>query len=81
MVLVVICTVARGQEKPGKETDTIRIGNIIITRDGNKTTDNDDDKGRTRINLGRKYHRKLSKVSTNWGIVDLGISNYSDETD
>jgi Outer membrane protein beta-barrel domain len=78
MALLAICTVANAQENPGKETDTIRIGNIIITKDKNKT---DDDKyGGTHITMGRNYHKKLSNVSTNWGILDLGIANYFDET-
>jgi Outer membrane protein beta-barrel domain len=78
MALVAICTVANAQSIPGKESDTIRIGNIIITKDGNK---NEEDKNsRTHITMGRNYHRKLSKVSTNWGIIDLGIANYSDKT-
>ena len=79
MALSVICTVANAQTKPGKETDTIRIGNIIITRDPNKSDDNNKN-GNTHITMGRKYHKKLSNVSTNWGIVDLGIANYSDKT-
>lgn len=78
MALVAMCTAANAQTTPGKEPDTIRIGNIIITRDPDKTSENRS--GNTHITMGRKHRKKLSNVSTNWGILDLGISNYSDET-
>jgi len=54
--------------------DTIRIGSIIIVKrgDGTKKT----------VTMGRKtrQRKQLSNVSTNWGIVDLGFSNYDDQT-
>ena len=43
MALVSICTVTNAQTEPGKESDTIRIGNIIITKNGKKTDDNNTD--------------------------------------
>ncbi|MEP7107975.1 MAG: hypothetical protein ABI760_08330 [Ferruginibacter sp.] len=81
MALVSICIVANAQSDPArvsKESDTIRIGNIIITKNGNKS--DDDKKFDPHIAMGRHYKRKLSNVSTNWGVIDLGFSNYSDET-
>ncbi|MEP7143138.1 MAG: hypothetical protein ABI707_09725, partial [Ferruginibacter sp.] len=78
MALVAICTAANSQSVPDKEADTIRIGNIIITKNGNKNEEYRS--SRTHITMGRNYHKKLSKVSTNWGILDLGIANYSDKT-
>ncbi len=80
MALVVICTNTNAQETPEKKTannDTIRIGNIIITKDGR---DDQQRKGNTHITMGRKANRKISNVSTNWGVVDLGFANYMDET-
>lgn len=78
MALVIICAVAKAQTDPAKGRDTIRIGNIIITQDGDKSVESN--KGNTHIRMGRGNKRKLSNVSTNWGIVDLGFSNYIDET-
>ncbi|MEO7768032.1 MAG: outer membrane beta-barrel protein [Ferruginibacter sp.] len=84
MALAAICQSANGQTEPGKESDTIRIGNIIITKQGNKSNDDDKDRDRdkdfsTHVTWG-KNHSKPGNVSTNWGIVDLGFANYSDET-
>jgi Outer membrane protein beta-barrel domain len=60
-----------------QQGDTIRIGGMVIIRKGG------DEKG---VDMGRgprvrdrKYH-KPSAVSTNWGIVDIGFSNYDDQT-
>ncbi|MEO5890018.1 MAG: outer membrane beta-barrel protein [Ferruginibacter sp.] len=78
MALVMVCTVANAQENTGKEPDTIRIGNIIITRDPNKKDESRN--SNTHITMGRKYHKKLANISTNWGILDLGIANYADKT-
>lgn len=82
--LLFLCTVANAQSDTGKvskPSDTIRIGNIIITKDGNKGDEGDEGKKKgTHITMGRNRHRKLSNVSTNWGIVDLGFANYADET-
>lgn len=79
MALVFVCATTNAQnDPPQKNTDTIRIGNIIITKNGNGNTD-ENQKGNTHITMGRK-HRKLSNVSTNWGVVDLGFSNYVDDT-
>src|SRR5687768_4531815 len=57
-----------------EEGDTIRIGRMIIIRKADK--DGDKDTTRTVV-----WHRsKPSNVSTNWGIVDLGFNNYTDNT-
>jgi hypothetical protein len=59
------------------QEDTIRIGGMVIIRKGG------DDKG---VDIGRgprvrdRKHYKPSAVSTNWGIVDIGFSNYDDQT-
>lgn len=59
------------------QEDTIRIGGMVIIRKGG------DDKG---VDIGRgprvrdRKNHKPSAVSTNWGIVDLGFSNYDDQT-
>lgn len=79
MVTVGFYTFANAQPNTGKEPDTIRIGNMIIIKDPAKA--GADRSSGTQVIPPRRYHRKYSNVSTNWGIVDLGIANYSDETD
>jgi hypothetical protein len=82
MALVFICTAANAQSDSTKvskdKPDTIRIGNIVIVKYGNKN-DKIDDRV-TRITTGRKRPYKLSNISTNWMIFDLGLSNYTDDT-
>ena len=61
------------------KNDTIRIGNILIIKKGdrNKTSDEKD----TDVTMGRRTERKTNpKVSTNWGVLDLGFANYDDQT-
>lgn len=57
--------------------DTIRIGGMIIIKDGK---DNDGDKKNRNITISNHRKRKSSNVSTNWWIVDLGFANLKDET-
>ena len=58
-----------------KSDDTLRVGNmIIIKKAGDKS--GTDTEGH---NSGKKHH-KNSNLSTNWVILDLGFSNYIDNT-
>jgi len=81
MALVIFCTAANAQEEPEKkesnQIDTIRVGNMIIVKDRSKA---DNDRGNTHISLDRHKKKIVSNVSTNWGVLDLGISNYDDQT-
>jgi len=81
MALVFICTAAKAQTDStgvSNDADTIRIGNIIIIKNGHK---GDDNRATERnINIGKRRSNKLSNVSTNWMIFDIGLSNYSDDT-
>lgn len=52
------------------EKKTIRIGNILIIKRDNTTTVSNDD----------TTTKKKSRVTTNWGILDLGFSNFTDHT-
>lgn len=61
-----------------EKVDTIRIGNIVIIKNGGNHSETGS--GSTRITMGRKRNKKLSNNSTNWGIVDLGFANYLDKT-
>lgn len=62
------------------ETDTLRVGNLLIIRNGggrNFTSNIPAVRVRT-----RRYHSSYhpSNVSTNWGIVDLGLAAMNDRT-
>jgi hypothetical protein len=56
-----------------QKSDTIRIGGLIIVKNG---------KGDADVTLGRrnKERKQNANVSTNWWIVDLGFSGYTDNT-
>lgn len=58
-----------------EQTDTIRIGSMIIIK---KPGHHDD--GEQPRSYSRRNH-KPSNISTNWGIVDIGFANYNDKTD
>ncbi|MEI9806664.1 MAG: hypothetical protein WDO16_01600 [Bacteroidota bacterium] len=60
--------------------DTIKIGGMVIIREkGSKPDREEDHKGGLRITR-RKNNEKPSNISTNWWIVDLGFSNWVDNT-
>lgn len=84
LAAVIICSAATAQTDSTKKakSDTIRIGSIVIVKNGKKNND-------VNITMGRKnksYYsseskkKKNSNVSTNWWIVDLGFANYNDNT-
>lgn len=65
-------------------TDTIKVGNFIIIKK-NKTTSQDTiyNNGKKRITIyvgGGNETKKNKNISTNWWIMDLGFTNYRDET-
>lgn len=60
-----------------EKADTIRVGGMIIIKDGKD--DNGEKKNRN-ITISNHKKRKSSNVNTNWWIVDLGFSNLKDET-
>jgi hypothetical protein len=66
-----------GKQNPAPQNDTIKIGGMtIIRKAGSKTMPpNHHDVHDTII-----HAVKHSRVSTNWAILDLGFSNYSDKT-
>ena len=64
--------------------DTIKVGNFVIIKK-NKTNSQDtiynNGKKRITINVGGGNETKKNKnISTNWWIMDLGFTNYRDET-
>jgi hypothetical protein len=73
-------TVVADTTNPVAKSDTIRIGNILIIKKGDKNSPAAERE--TNITMGRREAKKTnSKVSTNWGVIDIGFSNYIDETD
>lgn len=80
MALIVFCTAINAQTDTAviPKSDTIRIGNIIIDKTGDK---NEPESKSININIFKKDRKNKSKnISTNWCIVDLGFSNYTDKT-
>lgn len=77
LAAAIICSTATAQtdSTTTKKSDTIRIGGIIIVKNGKKDKD-------VNITMGRKDRtkKKNPNVSTNWWIVDLGFNNYTDKT-
>jgi hypothetical protein len=79
LAAAIICLSATAQtdSTKTKKSDTIRIGGIIIVKNGKNKNDKD-----VNITMGRKDNnkKKNANVSTNWWIVDLGFANYTDNT-
>ena len=81
---IAICTLVTGfaqADTTAKQTpDTIKIGGMVIIREqgGNYDTTKNRDKI-FRIN-NRRNKDQPANISTNWWIVDLGFSNYVDNT-
>ena len=82
IALCTICTVFAQTDSTvtpkTPEGDTIRIGGMIIIRKpGNKNREVVREK---EYNMHNRRSDKPSNLSTNWWIVDLGFSNYNDES-
>ncbi|HMJ47504.1 MAG TPA: outer membrane beta-barrel protein [Ferruginibacter sp.] len=60
-----------------KNNDTMRVGNILIIKKGKKEKSEHD----TTITMAMTgTTKRQSRISTNWWVVDLGFSNYDDQT-
>jgi hypothetical protein len=59
--------------------DTIKIGGMVIIREKGSKPEKDEDSKTFRI-TSRRNRDKPSNISTNWWIVDLGFSNFVDNT-
>ena len=77
LATAIFCTSVGAQTDSSRHpgSDTIRIGGIIIVKHGKTNGSNDN-------NTSKHFNQKKinSNVSTNWWIIDLGFSNYSDKT-
>lgn len=61
--------------------DTIKIGGMTIIRDAGSKDDNDNtDRKRTGLRITSRKRDKESNLETNWWIMDIGFSNYNDQT-
>lgn len=92
MALVFLCSVATAQTNPPlpntdttnlsiQKSDTIRIGNIVIVRKGKTGEEKEPQKKGFSMNINKEHHHnKLNNLSTNWGIVDIGFTNFNDQT-
>jgi hypothetical protein len=56
----------------GSQSDTIRVGGMIIIKKAGK--DGKD------ITVSNRHRNRSSNLSTNWWIVDLGFANWNDKT-
>ena len=62
------------------EADTIRVGGMIIIRKkGNNNAENKNESS-TNVTITNRRNEKPSNVSTNWWILDIGFSNFVDNT-
>lgn len=79
MASAMLCTFTYAQtdSTATNQNDTIRIGNIIIVKNGGQRQNGDFHN----FEIRRKERNKSSNISTNWGIVDIGFANYRDLTD
>ncbi len=73
---ITMSSYAQVDSTEAQKADTIRVGGMIIIKKQGK-----DEKENKEITISnRSRHRNNSNVSTNWGIVDLGFSNWNDKT-
>ena len=73
---ITMSSYAQVDSTEAQKADTIRVGGMIIIKKQGK-----DEKESKEITISnRSRHRNNSNVSTNWGIVDLGFSNWNDKT-
>lgn len=83
---IIVCSAVSGLaqvDTSGRqnEPDTIKVGGMIIIRKpggGREIVRNKREKDST---IHRRNYSKPANVSTNWWILDLGFSNYNDNTD
>jgi hypothetical protein len=84
VMATLILTASAQQDSTGRKgNDTMRIGNILIIKKG-KAPDSDTswDRKRTSVTMGRNgsERKQNQRVSTNWFVLDLGMSNFDDQT-
>ena len=76
---LVMTAAAQSDSTKTEQADTIKIGGMIIIKKGDHSDTTIDNGNDNEITISNNK-RKRSNVSTNWWIVDLGFSNFNDET-
>src|SRR5438477_2259351 len=66
--------------KHNNEPDTIKVGGMIIIRKNGGGAEIHRNKKDNDVSSTRRKYNKPSNISTNWWILDLGFSNFSDKT-
>jgi hypothetical protein len=69
---------AQTDSTEGPQNDTIRVGGMIIVKKQKDKKENDE--GEKEVKTYRRHSGKSSRISTNWIILDLGFTNYNDQT-
>ena len=77
-ICIALTSLAQTDSTETKKSDTIRVGSMIIIR--NKNDKDDQEKKHDQESVTPKKKAKKSNVSTNWWIVDVGISQFKDQT-
>jgi len=88
LAMAILCLTASAQDQkdtiinPSKDTtinpakDTIRVGGMIIVKEGKNKNGKD-----KVVKVGKDHsNHKPRNLSTNWGILDIGLANYNDQT-
>lgn len=83
---IALCTIMTGFAQTDSTTkqapDTIKIGGMVIIREKGSQPDKEDNTKKRRLTISsRRNNDKPSNISINWWIVDLGFSNWVDNTD
>jgi hypothetical protein len=83
MATLILTASAQQDSTDRKNNDTMRIGNILIIKKGKASnSDTSWDRKGTSVTMGRNGadRKQNQRVSTNWFVLDLGMSNFDDET-
>ena len=81
MTCIAVCTMmtafaqqdTTGKKNPDQKTDTIRVGSMTIIRKASSEK-------KREITISNRKKTKPTNVKTNWCVVDLGFSNFEDNT-
>jgi len=80
---IVVCafttSFAQTDSTRNEAPDTIRVGGMVIIREKGSEPDREPRKKGLKIS-SRKHRDKPSNISTNWWILDLGFSNFVENT-
>lgn len=78
LIALSVAMTSLAQDTTAKDrADTIRIGGMVIIKNGKA---DDSSRRNKNITISNRRKRKSSNLSTNWWIVDIGFANLKDET-